>query len=159
MTPFQIALYDALPPRRPALKEEIREKLEKDVGLVRHHRLHTDLRALERQKYIRRVKSDGIFIGWARIQEQPRDNDDRGGSIRARSIIADMAMQNGYTVAQMVGPERKRDLAWLRQDAYREVRAKTSLSLPQIGKVFGGRDHTTILHGIRASEARQKDSA
>jgi chromosomal replication initiator protein len=34
----------------------------------------------------------------------------------------------------------------------------TNLSLPQIGQVFGNRDHTTILHGCEKIAAMLKDS-
>lgn len=34
------------------------------------------------------------------------------------------------------------------------ARRLTPLSLPEIGRRFGGRDHTTVLHGVRAVETR-----
>ena len=34
----------------------------------------------------------------------------------------------------------------------------TSRSLPEIGRRFGGRDHTTVMHGVRKiEELKQKD--
>jgi chromosomal replication initiator protein len=32
------------------------------------------------------------------------------------------------------------------------IKAKTLMSLPEIGRRFGGRDHTTVLHGIKKVE-------
>jgi chromosomal replication initiation ATPase DnaA len=31
---------------------------------------------------------------------------------------------------------------------------KPSISWPEMGRLFGGRDHTTVLHGVRAHAAR-----
>lgn len=71
------------------------------------------------------------------------------------AIIADVAAPFGLTVADMVGAGRERRIAWPRQMAMAKVRsAKPAMSQPQIGALFGGRDHTTILHGIRAHNAR-----
>ncbi len=47
----------------------------------------------------------------------------------------------------LVGKSRRRTVARPRQIAMYLLREETSLSLPQIGEVLGGRDHTTVMHG------------
>ena len=37
------------------------------------------------------------------------------------------------------------------------AKALTSRSLPEIGRRFGGRDHTTVLHSVRKVEQMMKD--
>jgi chromosomal replication initiator protein len=46
----------------------------------------------------------------------------------------------------MVGPKRSKDIVWPRQVAIYLTRELTDLSLVDIGRHFGGRDHSTILH-------------
>ncbi|WP_207102670.1 chromosomal replication initiator protein DnaA, partial [Paracoccus shandongensis] len=55
-------------------------------------------------------------------------------------------------LADMVGPKRARNVARPRQIAMYLSKQLTSRSLPEIGRRFGGRDHTTIMHGIRKIE-------
>ncbi len=62
------------------------------------------------------------------------------------------ARQAGLTVADMRGYRRTQALAWTRQDAMRVMYAH-GYSSPQIGTYFR-RDHSTVLSGIKASEAR-----
>lgn len=50
------------------------------------------------------------------------------------------------------GRSRQRDIALPRQVAMYLVRELTSLSLPKIGREFGGRDHTTVLHACEKVE-------
>lgn len=54
-------------------------------------------------------------------------------------------------------PSRRREEVHARQIAIYLVRKLTSLSLPAIGREFGGRDHTTILHSLKKMEATLKD--
>ena len=51
------------------------------------------------------------------------------------------------TVDDLIRPTRRREIAVPRQIAMYITRDLTNLSLPQIGQVFGNRDHTTVLHG------------
>ena len=60
----------------------------------------------------------------------------------------------------VVGKSRKMELVNARHIAMFLCREMTSSSLISIGRFFGGRDHSTVIHGCRAVEERaQKDSA
>lgn len=56
------------------------------------------------------------------------------------------------TMADLCSPRRPQALSFARQAAMYLLRERTELSLSEIGGLLGGRDHTTILHGIRKIE-------
>ena len=58
-------------------------------------------------------------------------------------------------LADMIGPKRVRNFARPRQVAMYLAKSLTSRSLPEIGRRFGGRDHTTVMHGVRRIEELQ----
>ena len=55
-------------------------------------------------------------------------------------------------LADLIGPKRNRPLARPRQVAMFLCKRLTTRSLPDIGRRFGGRDHTTVMHGIKRIE-------
>jgi len=55
-------------------------------------------------------------------------------------------------LSDLVGPKRLRVYARPRQVAMFLCKQMTSRSLPEIGRRFGGRDHTTVMHGVRRIE-------
>ncbi|EEB85942.1 chromosomal replication initiator protein DnaA [Roseobacter sp. GAI101] len=62
-------------------------------------------------------------------------------------------------LSDMVGPKRLRSYARPRQVAMYLCKKMTSRSLPEIGRRFGGRDHTTVMHGVkRIEELKQNDA-
>ncbi|HAJ84988.1 MAG TPA: chromosomal replication initiator protein DnaA [Rhodobacteraceae bacterium] len=62
-------------------------------------------------------------------------------------------------LSDMLGPKRLRSFARPRQIAMYLCKQLTSRSLPEIGRRFGGRDHTTVMHGVRRIEGlRNQDS-
>lgn len=63
-------------------------------------------------------------------------------------ILAATAEAFGLSIADIEGPRRHQPLARARQIAMYMVREMTDLSLPKIGSLLGGRDHTTVLHGV-----------
>lgn len=67
-------------------------------------------------------------------------------------IIYRVAQKHGVGVGDIRGTSRKPNLVLARQEAAYEIRMKRGLSLPQIG-VMLGRDHTTVLHGIKRHTA------
>lgn len=63
-------------------------------------------------------------------------------------IISLVAASYGVSLSDMEGPSRREPLVTARQIAMYLCRDLTELSLPKIGGLLGGRDHSTILHGI-----------
>ncbi|SDE65858.1 chromosomal replication initiator protein DnaA [Limimaricola pyoseonensis] len=55
-------------------------------------------------------------------------------------------------LSDMIGPKRLRSYARPRQVAMYLAKHMTARSLPEIGRRFGGRDHTTVMHGVRKIE-------
>jgi len=61
----------------------------------------------------------------------------------------------GVSYAQVISGSRTASIVEARHTCvYAVHKARPDLSLPQIGKLIGGRDHTSILHCIRKMEAR-----
>jgi chromosomal replication initiator protein len=60
----------------------------------------------------------------------------------------------GLSPDELLSPARTARIAWPRQVAMYLARELTGESLPAIGRQFGGRDHTTILHAWRRTTAR-----
>ena len=64
-------------------------------------------------------------------------------------IIAQTAAYFGVSLEDLTGPSRGRHLVMARQISMYLCRELTSMSLPQIGREFGGRDHTTVMYADR----------
>ena len=79
--------------------------------------------------------------------------------IPAISDIKDIvAMARKVSVSDLTGPSRLRPIAHARQEAMALARELRRDSLPMIGREFGGRDHTTVMHGLRAVSKRRNQS-
>ncbi len=63
-----------------------------------------------------------------------------------------VAAHYGVRVAEMFSARRARNIARPRQVAMYLAKILTSLSYPEIGRQFGGRDHTTVMHAVRSIE-------
>tara|TARA_R110000868_G_scaffold378314_2_gene643760 strand:+ start:252 stop:659 length:408 start_codon:yes stop_codon:yes gene_type:complete len=77
-------------------------------------------------------------------------------------IIYRVAQKHGVSVADIKGQSRRPMFVKARQEAAYEIREQRGLSLPQISKMLGDRDHTSILHGIKrhtAFLAKQAEAA
>ncbi len=71
---------------------------------------------------------------------------DREQDISVQVIMDEVAEYFSLTVEDLCSPSRSRQLVTARQIAMYLTRELTELSLPRIGKAFGGRDHTTVMH-------------
>ena len=59
----------------------------------------------------------------------------------------------GISRVELIGSSRAATPVRARQVAILLTRETTDLSLPQIGRLYGGRDHSTILNALRRAEA------
>ncbi len=84
---------------------------------------------------------------------RPRDNK----RVRIEDILK--IVSRHYKVARndLLSSRRSRDVVRPRQIAMYLAKSLTSRSLPEIGRRFGGRDHTTVLHSVRKVEQMIKD--
>ncbi|MCM2561878.1 chromosomal replication initiator protein DnaA [Lutimaribacter sp. EGI FJ00015] len=78
--------------------------------------------------------------------------------ITIEEIQRRVAEHYNIRLSDLVGPKRVRSFARPRQVAMFLCKQLTSRSLPEIGRRFGGRDHTTVMHGVkRIDELRVQD--
>ncbi|MGJ3237740.1 MAG: chromosomal replication initiator protein DnaA [Anaerolineae bacterium] len=78
--------------------------------------------------------------------EQPRER------VSLSEVIAVTADRFGFETSDLLGKRRTARVNKARQVAMYICRELTEASLPQIGEAFGGRSHTTVLHGINKIE-------
>jgi chromosomal replication initiator protein len=72
-------------------------------------------------------------------------------------VQAEVARQFGLHVNDLRGNRRTQDVSYARHIAMYLSRDLTEASLPQIGARFGGRHHTTVIHGVDKVERQLKD--
>lgn len=73
-----------------------------------------------------------------------------------RVILRLVADAFGVTYLDLIGQTRIAKVITPRQVAFWIMRHHTAMSFPMIGKFVGGRDHTTVLHGVAKIEDRLK---
>ena len=67
--------------------------------------------------------------------------------------IGEIASKYGYTVEDMIGPRRYRKMVAVRRECIGMLRAKGH-STTEIGRIMGGRDHSTIVVSLQVLAAQ-----
>ncbi|MCL1853039.1 MAG: chromosomal replication initiator protein DnaA [Peptococcaceae bacterium] len=81
-----------------------------------------------------------------------------GHNISGETIQKIVAEHYNMTVQELKQKKRTRTVSFPRQVAMYLCRKHTDLSLPMIGEIFGGRDHTTVLHAYdKINQLRDQD--
>ncbi|MEJ6396339.1 chromosomal replication initiator protein DnaA [Yoonia sp. 208BN28-4] len=119
------------------------------------HRITTNVRVLEGA--LTRLFAFASLVGRTISLELTQDclsdvlkASDR--KVTVEEIQRKVAEHYNIRLSDMIGPKRVRVLARPRQMAMYLAKHMTSRSLPEIGRRFGGRDHTTVMHGVRKIE-------
>jgi chromosomal replication initiator protein len=119
------------------------------------HRITANVRELEGA--LNRVAAQATLVGRAItleiaqevLQDLLRAHERR---ITIEDIQKKVAEHYGLRMADMLSARRARAVARPRQVAMYLAKQLTPRSLPEIGRKFGGRDHTTVMHAIRRIE-------
>jgi chromosomal replication initiator protein len=119
------------------------------------HRITTNVRVLEGA--LTRLFAFASLVGREITLDLAQDcladilrSSDRKLSIE--EIQRKVAEHYNIRLSDLIGPKRLRNIARPRQVAMYLSKQLTPRSLPEIGRRFGGRDHTTIIHGVRKIE-------
>jgi len=73
-------------------------------------------------------------------------------------VILDATSETfGFTVEELTGPNRRRPLVTARQVSMYVFRELTDFSYPAIGREFGGRDHSTVMHAVEKIAGLMKE--
>jgi chromosomal replication initiator protein len=72
-------------------------------------------------------------------------------------LLNEIALILGYSVDSLRGKSRQRPLVTARQTAMYVFRDLTDLSYPAIARLFGGRDHTTVIHAVDKIQRLMKE--
>ena len=126
------------------------------------HRIVSNVRELEGA--LNRILAHAMLIGREITIDSTADL--LADLLRAssRQISVDViqkrvAAHYGVRVSEMFSARRARNIARPRQIAMYLAKNLTSLSYPEIGRQFGGRDHTTVMHGVKTIENLMKSDA
>jgi len=119
------------------------------------YRISSNIRELEGA--LTRVVAHATLVGRQITLESTQDvlrdllraNDRR---VTIEEIQKRVAEYYSVRLSDMHSPRRSRAVARPRQVAMYLAKQLTSRSLPEIGRKFGGRDHTTILHAVKKIE-------
>lgn len=132
-----------------------------DVAWQIAKRLHSSVRDLEGALNTLAAKANftGKAITLEFAQETLRDLMRAQASVISLSNIQKtVADYYQLKLADLLSQRRTRSLARPRQMAMTLAKELTEHSLPEIGEAFGGRDHTTVLHGCRVIQGlRESD--
>ena len=119
------------------------------------HRISSNVRELEGAltRIIAHATLVGRQVSVESAQELLKDllrANDR--SVTIEEIQRRVAEHYNIKLADMSSPRRARQVSRPRQIAMYLAKQLTTKSLPDIGRSFGGRDHTTVMHAVKKVE-------
>lgn len=142
--------------------EQAKAILPDDVAFFIAERFKSNIRELEGA--LKRVIAHSRFTGQPITQDFTRLALKELLAVQDKPVTIDMiqklvAEYYKIRIADLLSSRRNRSITRPRQLAMALTKALTRHSLPEIGKAFGGRDHTTVLHACRKiEELRHEDT-
>ena len=113
--------------------------------------------------------TDQMIRDWLFVSSDPTSEEDiifwrqahpyiRGCSCpdKPRRIIAEVLLKHRAFWRDMTAGRRDRETVLCRHEICYRLRQETDYSMPRIGRLLGGRDHTTVIHGCRQHKIRME---
>jgi len=98
-------------------------------------------------------RSERLFILYLKaLQGERSSNTCNGPAFIWRTVARTISATHGIDLTDVLGRSTKREISNARQEIMFALRQR-GWSYPRIGQVLG-RDHTSIIHGVRAHERR-----
>jgi len=133
-----------------------------DVILYIGEKIRSNIRELEGA--LKRVVANAVLLKQSITLELARSVlkdmvKEKESRILADSIFEEVASYFNMRVSDIKGRRRTKQMVQPRQISMYLIRKLTDHSLPEIGELCGGRDHTTILHACESIESDMKKDA
>jgi chromosomal replication initiator protein len=87
-----------------------------------------------------------------------RSQDEQTAKTSPSVILEQVSRRLNVDVKAILGSKRTKDIVLARQVAMLLCREELGLSFPALGKLFGGKDHSTVLHAVNKIKKLQQDS-
>jgi len=113
------------------------------------HRFQTNIRELEGAMTRIMAYADlrGMVLDERLVEYALADLMPESKEIEPQQIMNTIAHEYGVSMDELISQSRSQRVAFPRQIAMYMLREESELSLPKIGELLGGRDHTTIMYG------------
>lgn len=139
--------------------EQAKMSLPQEVAFFIGKRIHSNVRELE--GVLKRVGAYAQFTGRQINLELVRESIKdvlalQDKLVTVDNIIKTVAEYYKIKVSDLLSKRRTSSLARARQVAMALAKELTNHSLPELGRAFGGRDHTTVLHAFRKIQELKK---
>ena len=113
------------------------------------HRFQTNIRELEGAMTRIMAYSDlrGMALDEKLVEYALADLMPEAKEIEPQQILNTIAHEYGVSIEELLSQSRSQKYSFPRQIAMYMLREESELSLPKIGEMLGGRDHTTVMYG------------
>lgn len=113
------------------------------------HRFQTNIRELEGALTRLMAYADlrGMVLDEKLVEYALADLMPEAREIEPERILRTIAQEYGLSLEELLSQSRSQRVAFPRQVAMYMLREEAELSLPKIGEMLGGRDHTTVMYG------------
>ncbi len=128
----------------------LRYRVPDDIIAYIAGRVQTNIRELEgclnRLMAYQQLHHTDLTMDVARAAMSSLGNDSRESRLNSKQIAQAVAEYYHISLDAMCGKQRDKHIVMPRQIAMYLIRQETQVSLLEIGQLFGGRDHSTVMH-------------